>query len=214
VELRCTCGAVLPEDARFCHKCGKPQYEEDIQRIEAQEAAPPTPVQSRIEPPLEPRLGGISFHDGRAVLVTMVAAVLAFFGVMIASKVLPAEAPALSAVVLLVAGFLVPAAYRSPTRANLSAAAGARLGWMLGVWLFLGFMILIALFLLAMASPEGGELLKQFKNNPQLSQMHVMTPQQVITGVAMMALPLFLLLTVLPGLGGMLGARFWSGRRS
>ena len=24
---RCTCGAVLPEDALFCHKCGKPQRE-------------------------------------------------------------------------------------------------------------------------------------------------------------------------------------------
>ena len=23
----CTCGAQLPPDARFCHKCGKPQYD-------------------------------------------------------------------------------------------------------------------------------------------------------------------------------------------
>ena len=24
----CTCGAELPPDARFCHRCGKPQREE------------------------------------------------------------------------------------------------------------------------------------------------------------------------------------------
>ena len=24
----CTCGAELPPDSRFCHKCGKPQREE------------------------------------------------------------------------------------------------------------------------------------------------------------------------------------------
>ncbi|MBV9294668.1 MAG: zinc-ribbon domain-containing protein, partial [Acidobacteriaceae bacterium] len=23
MQQRCTCGAILPEDARFCHKCGK-----------------------------------------------------------------------------------------------------------------------------------------------------------------------------------------------
>src|SRR5689334_2027095 len=32
----CTCGAQLPEDARFCHRCGKPQRNETF-------AVEPTP---------------------------------------------------------------------------------------------------------------------------------------------------------------------------
>ena len=35
----CTCGAQLPPDARFCHKCGKPQY--DYPGVEEPEPAPP-----------------------------------------------------------------------------------------------------------------------------------------------------------------------------
>ena len=32
--MQCNCGATLPQDARFCHKCGKPQYESDIVRLQ------------------------------------------------------------------------------------------------------------------------------------------------------------------------------------
>jgi predicted amidophosphoribosyltransferase len=35
----CTCGAELPPDARFCHRCGKPQREE----IEPETVAPIPP---------------------------------------------------------------------------------------------------------------------------------------------------------------------------
>src|SRR3954453_7443593 len=60
----CTCGAKLPEDARFCHKCGKPQFE----LIEPEEPAvvepvPPVPVQ----PPPQPQ--GVGFRNPAAVRV-------------------------------------------------------------------------------------------------------------------------------------------------
>src|SRR6202034_1529404 len=41
----CTCGAQLPPDARFCHKCGKPQY--DYPGLDEPEpATPPVEVAS------------------------------------------------------------------------------------------------------------------------------------------------------------------------
>src|SRR5437016_5825462 len=36
----CTCGAQQPPDARFCHKCGKPQRDEPEARMLAEESAP------------------------------------------------------------------------------------------------------------------------------------------------------------------------------
>ena len=44
----CTCGAELPPDARFCHRCGKPQREEVIpetaeRRVEIAAAVAPVP---------------------------------------------------------------------------------------------------------------------------------------------------------------------------
>ena len=45
----CTCGAQLPPDALFCHKCGKPQREilAPEPPSEEQAAAPPLPPTSR-----------------------------------------------------------------------------------------------------------------------------------------------------------------------
>src|SRR5271166_3623640 len=40
----CTCGAQLPPDALFCHKCGKPQR--DLIGAEPEESLPPTVPQT------------------------------------------------------------------------------------------------------------------------------------------------------------------------
>jgi hypothetical protein len=74
----CSCGAQLPDDARFCHKCGKPQRDEPLMVQE------PEPVQRPIEPPGLPpisklELPRIGFHNGLAVRVAMLAGILAFF---------------------------------------------------------------------------------------------------------------------------------------
>src|SRR5688572_21496603 len=51
VNGHCTCGALLPPDARFCHKCGKPQYDMSVIEDEP-EPAPPVPVPVvEVEPP-------------------------------------------------------------------------------------------------------------------------------------------------------------------
>src|SRR5260370_41030176 len=58
----CTCGAKLPSDARFCHKCGKPQREE----VEV-EQPPAAPIFVITEPVAKP--GAPSFHNPIAVRV-------------------------------------------------------------------------------------------------------------------------------------------------
>src|ERR1700758_2499346 len=74
----CTCGAQLPPDARFCHKCGKPQY--DYPGVEEVEPATP-PAEIPILPPtLQVQLSNeISFHNRLAVRVGFIAALTAVF---------------------------------------------------------------------------------------------------------------------------------------
>src|SRR5579884_504964 len=67
----CTCGAKLPEDARFCHKCGKPQRDEPLL---AELAAPPPPPPQPAAPPPPPP---ISFRNRAAVRSALLSGVLA-----------------------------------------------------------------------------------------------------------------------------------------
>src|SRR5260370_19341760 len=58
----CTCGAELPPDSRFCHKCGKPQREEV--EVEQPPAAPIFGITEPVAKPVAP-----SFHHPLAVPV-------------------------------------------------------------------------------------------------------------------------------------------------
>ena len=98
--MRCTCGAALPEDARFCHKCGKPQYEEDIARLNAVDEPPPPPpfTNCRIRPPgsiLASPMGG---RCGSRMAV----AAMSLVGGVLSSQLI---APALVIPLFLAAGF-------------------------------------------------------------------------------------------------------------
>ena len=71
----CTCGAQLPPDARFCHKCGKPQYDYEASFEEAEPEPEPAAAQPTL-PELQPlRIPtDISFHNGLAVRIGFIAA--------------------------------------------------------------------------------------------------------------------------------------------
>jgi len=200
-QQRCTCGAVLPEDARFCHKCGKPQYEEDIARLAAQET-PPVPVQAR-ELPITPVSSGISFRNSRAVLVSLVVAALAFFASLLATMLWAPLFP----FVLCAAGFVSARIYRADAPEPLTTGAGARLGWMTGLWLFLIVALLCTMAALYLSTAQGWEQAKAFwAQFPEMSKG--IGDQHDVLVTLLTRLPfLFFLLTLLPGLGGMLGAR-------
>jgi len=206
-QQRCTCGAVLPDDARFCHKCGKPQYEEDIQRLAAQEAVPAPALPP--EKPVRPGPSGISFRNSRAVLISLVVAALAFFAWILAMLLWAPLFP----FVLCGAGFVAARIYRSEAVEPLTPAGGARLGWMTGLWFFLIVAVLCTIAAIALSTPQGWEQAKAiWAQFPELSKD--MGNQHDVLTTLLVRLPfLFFLLTLLPGLGGMLGARSSPRRR-
>jgi hypothetical protein len=123
-------------------------------------------------------------------------------------------APLLWPVVLCAAGFAAARLYKGHSAEPLSPAAGARLGWMTGLWLFLVFAISAALTSIYLASPNGREALKALPNIPELAKM-LDNPHQFLMSVLASIIPTFLMVTLLPGLGGMLGAKLVTrGRRS
>jgi hypothetical protein len=148
----CTCGAQLPPDARFCHKCAKPQREEP--------AAQPVPEQAPAEvPPTPPVPPTIDFRNPVAVRVGFLAALLA--NLLNALPYLILGCP----LWLLAAGFLCVYLYNRRTGQSLSVRSGARMGWITGVFSFVIFTVFFTFsFIMAVRS---GTLV----NREQLSQI-------------------------------------------
>jgi hypothetical protein len=208
-QQRCTCGALLPDDARFCHKCGKPQYEEDIARLAALESTV-APVQAPLDPPLSPAPAtGISFRNSRAVLISLLVAAGTFFASLIATLLWPPLSP----LVLCAGGFAAARLYRTGASASLTTAAGARLGWMTGLWLFLIVAVVCAITAIFLATPQGWEQAKViWAQFPEMSKQ-IGTQHDFLVRLLINLPFFFFLLTLLPGLGGMLGAKSAPRRR-
>ncbi len=168
VELRCTCGAVLPQDARFCHRCGKPQYAEDIARLEAE--SPVAPVQEPLLPSTVEADTAvvISFTNSRAVLISLLVAA----GAMIGFLPIALVAAPLFPFFLCAVGFVAVRFYKGRSAEHLSTSAGARLGWMTGLWLFIVVVVMITLTAILVSSQEGWEQLRTtWAKVPQASQL-------------------------------------------
>jgi hypothetical protein len=198
VPLRCSCGAVLPEDARFCHKCGQPQYEEDIARMNAQETPAPivasvTQPSANLQPPAR-----IGFSNRRAVRITLTVAGFSLLAISIIANL----APPLLFPILVAAGFTSVRVYLSRTAENLTASGGAALGAMTWLWLYL-LEALGTAFVVFTA--QGREIVKALKS-PELAQL-IDDPQKLVP-----TLILFLVIGAVSGaVGGVLAVR-WQPR--
>ena len=200
----CTCGARLPEDARFCHKCGKPQY--DYPGFEPDPV--PEVVAAPIAAPPPPTSNEISFSNRTAVRVGFVAALIAFLLFVIP---LPFPLPRLM-IAFLAAGFLAVYLYGRRTGQRLSIRSGARMGWITGIF---SFTIVTVQFVagVLVTSKDGGiaALLKAQLPPGDARSEEVLKMLQEPSALAVMMifvlLMMFLLLTVLPTLGGALGAK-------
>ncbi len=138
----CSCGAQLPEDARFCHKCGKPQREEMVVEV------PPPPHVTVVLPPAETWSGAPSFHNPVAIRVGFFVASIATF--------LCLAIPFGFAVWLPAAGFASVYLFSRRTGQSLSVRNGARMGWIAGMLSFLIITVLFTLIAVALASRPGG----------------------------------------------------------
>ena len=201
----CTCGAQLPPEARFCHKCGKPQFEP--LKIEEEDANDSV---QQVPPPLPSLPAEISFGNGAAVRAGFVAALFAVLLVVLLSS-LPLPFLRLT-IAFLAAGFLAVYLYTRRTGQPLTLRGGARMGWITGIFSFTIFTVQLTAGVL-LTSNEGGlatVLKQQFPPN-DVRTKQVLDLLQEPSALAVLMLTvlifLFILLTLLPTLGALLGAK-------
>ena len=196
----CTCGAKLPEDAVFCHKCGKPQR--DIAAVEPEppspapewqaptvDAAPVVPSETFQRQPLP-----VNFRNPLAVkiaaLVSVGASVLFF----------------LPYVNWLAAGYFSVFLYRRKTGTPVNVGTGLRMGWMTGVLMFVILALFFTAFIVMMNSTGMREIFQaQFGKDPRVQQTLNMI-QSVPDVLGMLAYS-FIFTTFLSMAGGALGAK-------
>jgi zinc-ribbon domain len=199
VPLRCTCGATLPDDARFCHKCGKPQREEPL--LAEQPAPPPLPALKKFPP--------IGLGNGLAVRIALLGGASSLAISMLSAQLL---APAVSLLWLVVAGFFCVALYRRRTGQKLSMINGAHLGWICGLFVF----VLMGLMFTVTVMSDPGSLssaMEAMRNQltasarPGIDVNQIMEAMRSPVGILFGFLGAFLLLTCLPAFGGAIGAK-------
>jgi len=208
----CTCGAELPPDARFCHKCGKPQFE--TPPSEEEEEGPPAPIATPAgAPPAVPGPGEINFRNRTAVKVGLLAAAISS---LLISLPMPMYVNLVWMLVCLVgSGFLAAYLYRRKTGEELSARRGARIGWITGVF---GFAIATVFFTITVIaiSLRGGlaayyreQLSSQAGASVDLEEItRILETPSGLAGIIFFSLVmLFVFFTLLPTLGGTMGAK-------
>jgi hypothetical protein len=199
----CTCGAELPPDARFCHKCGKPQYDDPAIQDEAPQAVQPPLPAPTVETPLE-----IGFHNRLAVRIGFLAALTGMLLVMF-----PLPFPLLRLfIAFLAAGFLAVFAYSRRTGQNLSIRSGARMGWITGIFSFAFVTILFTVSMVAISN-QGG-IAKFFRSQLPPNDSRASTLEQALNdpaavagGLLFVLMVMFVVVTTLPMIGGALGAK-------
>ncbi len=204
----CSCGVQLPPDARFCHKCGRPQYDDPALETEAEPQvvtiAPPVIA----APPPE-----INFHNTAAVRVGFLAAG-------IASLLITVPLPAVFAmgwllVWLLASGFLAVWLYRRRTGQELSVRSGMRMGWITGIFCFVIATLFFTISVLTISSKGGLAAFyrEQFSArgavdaNVEEFLKVLQNPAGVATVILLSLFFVFIFFTLLPAIGGALGAK-------
>jgi len=196
----------LPPDARFCHKCGKPQYDEPL--FETVESPPlPPPAVSAPAQPLR-----VDFHNSMAVRVSALSAFLINF-----LSVFPMPTPLVVVwrlVLLLGGGFFAAYLYTRRTGNALSIRGGAQMGWITGIFCFVISTVLFTIGVVGIAAEKGlSQVFTEMANqtgSPELAaqfQQIFASPASVATVVLIILVALFIFLTAIPAVGGALGAK-------
>jgi len=199
----CTCGAQLPPDARFCHKCGKPQRDEPLAEMAAQDAALSAAV-APVEIVLPP--APLSFRNPVALRAGLLAAALLCLIMMIPGVFYG------SVLWWLGAGFFSVWIYKRRTGQRLTIRGGARMGWITGV-LSCAFVTLLFVFLMVAIQRVGLGALKDGLRDLAVQQSKVdeavkafkvlQDPVEVLRSLV----PIFFVMTLTCMAGGALGAK-------
>jgi hypothetical protein len=203
----CTCGAELPPDARFCHKCGKPQREEVVP--ETIEVAPPPAAAILVVPEVSRR---IDFHNSAALRVGFFCAVIANFINLLPYLLLGCP------LWLILSGFLAAYLYERRTGQSLSVRSGARMGWLTGLFSFAIFTVFFTFSFVA--SVRSGAFANIDRN--QLNQIPFLrgnvdqviqvlqSPVGLATNLVISLIILFAIFTIFSIVGGAIGGKILS----
>jgi hypothetical protein len=197
----CTCGAQLPPDARFCHKCGKPQREEIV--VEPVEVfAPPQAPLAEAAP-----LQALSFRNPIALRVGLLAA-----GLLCLMMMIPGVNYA-AVVWWLGAGYFSVWIYKRRTGQRLNVRGGARMGWITGIISCALLTLLFGFFLLAIRQMGGLDAIKDGLKDFAFQQGSVDEALKMLKDPSKMLRSLiatFIMLTLTCTAGGALGAKMLS----
>lgn len=201
----------MPPDARFCHKCGKPQFEEAPAEEQPPEpAVVPVVTGAVAQPPL------INFRNPLAVRPALLAAAVG--SLLLTVPLPPAFSMGWLLLSLLAAGFLAVWFYRRRTQAELSVRDGMRMGWITGMFCFVIAMLFFTVSVL-LISRKGG--LASFyrdqfaargaidANVEQFLEI-LQNPAGLATVLLLSLLFVFVFFTLLPTIGGAIGAKLLS----
>jgi ABC-type cobalt transport system substrate-binding protein len=207
VPIVCTCGARPPEDAKFCHRCGRPLSGEP--EPEPEPVAPEPLLPSVALAPQEPVK--IGWNNRTAVRVALAAAVVS---TVLGWIPLPALFLLLWQPIILVgSGFLSVFWYQKATGEFLNVRSGAKLGLLTGI---LHFVITVIFFTLSMVALQfqGGGAMQRFRRAMEMSpgydpKLESLFNNPVAMGMMMLfaLLVMFGFLAVLSSLGGALGSK-------
>jgi hypothetical protein len=198
----CTCGAQLPLDALFCHKCGKPQRDLVAPEIEANTfPTAASQVVAEGPPPSKPQPLPLNFRNPIAVRIAVVAAV----GATLLLVLLPLN--------WMGAGFLAVYLYCRKTGFRLDVASGVKIGWITGLIAYCFYAIVFTARLLpdAVSGNLGKALLEQMKNSLQ-DPAKIQEAAKIVADnpgavIFLLLVMLFVLVTCLSMAGGALGAK-------
>jgi hypothetical protein len=202
----CTCGAELPPDARFCHKCGKPQREEPslAQELPAPAWQPPPAGRPAIQE-IPPEIG---FRNSLAVRISFLSGCLAFL-----ASSMPFH-PLVRLLFLLGAGVLAVYLYRRRSGFPVEVRGGVKMGWITGLFCFVIFTVLFTASFAALALiVRDGSMIGYMREQLSamgMSQDKIQQAMEIFQNpvqIVGMLLWLFLTSTFVPALGGALGAK-------
>ena len=197
----CTCGAQLPPDALFCHKCGKPQREiAEPEVLQPVILAPATGAPAPAFAPMPRFAMPVSFRNPVAMRIALLVGLAAMF-----FSFLPV-------VNWLAAGFFAVIFYRRKTHNLLNVGAGMHLGWITGLVMFTLWGVLLT------AEGLSGKLTaifqEQLKNLPSANDPTLQLQQMAQfmasgPGLVIVLAMGFVFITCLSMAGGALGAKLF-----
>lgn len=212
----CTCGAQLPLDALFCHKCGKPQRE--VLAPAPPEAPEPEPAAaSATPPPLTPSAAParITLFNPQAVGVALIAWSLSFLGSAVASFL---HMPQIVSVMWLPGGGLLAVyLYRRRTGLPVTIRNGAQLGWLCGTFGFIMAILALTAMVAGLSEPSVALKFRETMEAGGIPQANIDQMLEVLrspTQIFAIVFFFFVLFSVLPAFGGVIGAKLFGRSRA